>query len=67
MDLTHQKRTKYQEGQCVISSHNIKWKWHRIDKAAVVQNLTQPDPGVQKFEIKLEPGQASGFLITKEL
>ena len=45
-----------------ITSRNIKWKWHRIEKAGVlVEKPIQPHPPVQKFNVRLEPGQAKDF------
>jgi hypothetical protein len=45
-----------------IASSNIKWKWYRIEKAGVlIEKPNQPNPAVQKFDIRLEPGQAGQF------
>ena len=48
-----------------ISSRNIKWRWHRIEKVGVLaQNPTElHPPPAQKLHIKLEPGQARRFLV----
>lgn len=53
-----------------ISSRNIKWRWHRIEKVGVLaQNPTElhPPPPAQKLHIKLEPGQARRFLVGEHL
>jgi hypothetical protein len=47
----------------ILSGDEIKWLWHRIEKAAVVRGDIEPGPALDSFRIPVEPDVSFRFSV----